>query len=140
MYDRSIVCTKQPFSIIILRNDITIISFFLKLFPHFFLKRMTRMVSNFREQSFCDVKVDSVSVMDFCIVCARKKIGCADSRRPCNTTQLPEITFSRRAIRNIAHFCLNTVQFCISMKVQSVSNRIIRPVVHPFLSVDIILQ
>lgn len=50
---------------------------------------------------------------------------CAESRRPCNTAQLPEITFSRRAIRNIAHFSLNTIQFCISMKVQSANNRII---------------
>lgn len=68
-------------------------------------------VSNFRTQSLCDVGANGVSVIDFCIVCARK-IGRAELARRIHgdttcvpsAAQLPEITFSRRAFRNNVPF------------------------------------
>jgi len=103
MYDRSSVCTKQ---LDIMNDWYNPKKYVISLLSAFFLNRNT--VSNFQEQSLYDVEVDSVSITDFCIVCAGKNwpVRGKLARRPCNTTQLSEITFSPLAIRNIARFAL----------------------------------
>lgn len=138
MRDRSSICTKRPIGITGLRS--MRYRYVISLFAFLSKARATGVRCQiFGHNRFVTVEVNGVSVIDFCIVCARK-IGCAKLARGfiaavCPTRHSCPKLLSRGGQSETSPISpLNAMEFCISMKVQSTNNRIIRfRIVHPFL-------